>query len=473
MEKSTRPDRRSPLRTIVFALLAAVVLFGLVLGRFPPPMLRERAQMATLYGRAGDAFMQMVYLAQGPGREETEGREFLQKALDYYWLSVEADPTDPTIMTSFALVLHELGKTEDAKLVFGSLAQRAASPEEQKPIVATFLVVSSTPPAPRQVEAAAEFLRGIAPGRLALARAYDSLGQPELAQHEWEAAERDAERVLRAVFVLLLIGAAMTGVGLAGLIVALVARVRRARVTPAEEGEPAPAAAWGVREAVEALILWVFVATILGALTDDRTMGGRQHGLAFSLLPELCAALVAIAWVLIASPRPTRLGWRLAGGWRQVLVGLCAAGAVALPVLVLYQSIQQIYVRYMFSHQTVPGDLPQGHPMAPVFVIASGWPAKLLAAGAACVIMPALEETLFRGILFRGLRKEWSFGPGALASALVFAVAHLNPTAVVPYLVLGLVFAYLYERSGSLVAPWVAHGAFNGFNIAILMAIAG
>jgi membrane protease YdiL (CAAX protease family) len=87
--------------------------------------------------------------------------------------------------------------------------------------------------------------------------------------------------------------------------------------------------------------------------------------------------------------------------------------------------------------------------------------------------VPVVEETLFRGVLYGALRRHWPFAPAALASGAVFAVGHLSLAGAIPYLLLGLLFAYLYERSGSLVAPWAAHGAFNAFNLAVLLALFG
>jgi membrane protease YdiL (CAAX protease family) len=216
----------------------------------------------------------------------------------------------------------------------------------------------------------------------------------------------------------------------------------------------------------------MFVATVANAVLDEVLAAQGEWRPAFLLLPALAAGLIAVGWVWLVCPRPRRLGWDISRPWRPLLVGLAATGVSAIPVLALYLGIQHLQMQYMLAHQPVPGALPPEHPMVPVFVAASGWRMNVVLVGAACVILPALEETLFRGILYRGLRREWAFAPAALVSALVFAVAHLNPAALVPYMLLGVLFAYLYERSSSLVAPWAAHAAFNGFNVAILMAIA-
>ncbi len=48
-----------------------------------------------------------------------------------------------------------------------------------------------------------------------------------------------------------------------------------------------------------------------------------------------------------------------------------------------------------------------------------------------------------------------------LASALFFAAAHVQPVEFLPILILGIVLAYLYEYTGSLVPGMIAHAVNN------------
>lgn len=86
--------------------------------------------------------------------------------------------------------------------------------------------------------------------------------------------------------------------------------------------------------------------------------------------------------------------------------------------------------------------------------------AALLAAGV--ILGPLLEELVFRGILYGGLRKR--FGPCTAVPAvtLLFAGAH-RLTAGVPWVqaVGGILFCVAYEMTGSLWAPLVIHASGN------------
>jgi membrane protease YdiL (CAAX protease family) len=85
--------------------------------------------------------------------------------------------------------------------------------------------------------------------------------------------------------------------------------------------------------------------------------------------------------------------------------------------------------------------------------------------GLVSVAAPLCEEFLFRGLLFAGLRRTLAFGPAALASAGVFAIVH-PPPAWPPVFLLGLCTAWAYERSRSLLAPMLLHGAYNAAMVA-------
>lgn len=87
----------------------------------------------------------------------------------------------------------------------------------------------------------------------------------------------------------------------------------------------------------------------------------------------------------------------------------------------------------------------------------------------AVVLAPVVEEVAFRRALYAGLSPRLGVWPAALVSAAAFGVIHLDLllggiTGVVSVLllvVLGVVLALLYERTGNLAAPITAHAAFN------------
>lgn len=82
-------------------------------------------------------------------------------------------------------------------------------------------------------------------------------------------------------------------------------------------------------------------------------------------------------------------------------------------------------------------------------------------------LAPVMEETFFRGFLFGGLRGRWGFFAAALASGLLFAVAHIDPLVFIPFTAVGMIFAWGYVYSGSLLASVIAHLLFNGISFGL------
>jgi len=79
----------------------------------------------------------------------------------------------------------------------------------------------------------------------------------------------------------------------------------------------------------------------------------------------------------------------------------------------------------------------------------------------AILLAPAAEELLFRGILYPFL-KQWGHPRMALwATSLLFGAAHFNLVTFVPLAFFGAALAWLYERTGNLLASFLAHSLFN------------
>ncbi len=74
------------------------------------------------------------------------------------------------------------------------------------------------------------------------------------------------------------------------------------------------------------------------------------------------------------------------------------------------------------------------------------------------------EEIFFRGLVFGGLRQTMRFWPAAIVSGLIFGVLHLTAGDIGVALqlsILGVIFAWMYERSGSLWVPIGLHTVNN------------
>jgi membrane protease YdiL (CAAX protease family) len=96
------------------------------------------------------------------------------------------------------------------------------------------------------------------------------------------------------------------------------------------------------------------------------------------------------------------------------------------------------------------------------------FPFLLLFGGA--VVAPLVEEIFFRGFVFAGLRGRWNWQAAAIISAGLFALAHFVPTSILPIFLLGLIFAFLYQISGSIWPAILMHMLTNA--VALISAYA-
>jgi membrane protease YdiL (CAAX protease family) len=85
---------------------------------------------------------------------------------------------------------------------------------------------------------------------------------------------------------------------------------------------------------------------------------------------------------------------------------------------------------------------------------------------------PAVEELLFRGGIFRGLRRRHGAVATVLGISILFALAHREPRNFLPDLLGGLAMGYVRAVSGSIWPALALHAAFNTAS-AILTIAAG
>jgi len=172
-----------------------------------------------------------------------------------------------------------------------------------------------------------------------------------------------------------------------------------------------------------------------------------------------------------------------AAGWRRGVPGSLAA---AVPRLGLDTRTSTVLRALVFGAAVVPMiwfgvvaisqvGVAETSPWSSPYIdmaITGGvdtWRRMALEAGVAA---PIFEELAFRGVLFAALRSRMGFAPAALVSSIVFGLQHpydLAGVLVVTWI--GFVLAWLYERTGSLIACMVAHAVYNLSSLAITLVL--
>jgi CAAX protease family protein len=177
-----------------------------------------------------------------------------------------------------------------------------------------------------------------------------------------------------------------------------------------------------------------------------------------------------LAWFLRRTRRPGSLappigrGWRLAWpGGRGALLGGAFGLAVLVAGLALYHGV-------LVPHRVLDG-APAAAMRAKVAGFGVSGPWRFLALGTFYSLLHSLAEELYwRGFVFALLRCALRPGLAILASSAGFAAHHVillavffglaSPWTWVLSLAVatgGAFWAWLYQRSGSLVGPWLGH----------------
>lgn len=79
------------------------------------------------------------------------------------------------------------------------------------------------------------------------------------------------------------------------------------------------------------------------------------------------------------------------------------------------------------------------------------------------LVVPMAEELMFRGLIFSHLKQMTGQKGAFIFSALLFGVYHGNLVQGIYAFLTGLILAYVYERFGSLFAPFLFHCTANIF----------
>ena len=96
-------------------------------------------------------------------------------------------------------------------------------------------------------------------------------------------------------------------------------------------------------------------------------------------------------------------------------------------------------------------------------------PLELALQGISVIMLaPVAEELIFRGIIYNTTKQITSRTAAVILSAVLFAAVHGQWALVLPLMGLSVALAWVYERSGTIIAPILLHASFNAVNFALI-----
>ncbi len=230
---------------------------------------------------------------------------------------------------------------------------------------------------------------------------------------------------------------------------------------PARPRERTP---WGYDDMAMAIGIVIGGTFLVGAplaMVAVLIAGGADLGdddIATAVL--LGASLLAEVFLLLAVALFTVGKYRVS--WSALGLRLPRRGGWWLPLALLGGALAVVWL--YFAVLAVLGVEPGGNIPEEAF---DSVPLVVLVGVLSLAVAPFMEETFFRGFLFGGLRGRWGVFWAALGTGFLFSLAHIDPLLFIPFTAVGMLFAWGYVYSGSLLASVIAHLLFNGLSFGL------
>jgi membrane protease YdiL (CAAX protease family) len=288
-------------------------------------------------------------------------------------------------------------------------------------------------------------------------------------------------------FYLIRIAALWAGIGLSGFVgvIIILAQLFMLGRTPTSEEERAYIAApvdWGWKVVYGVFIAWLstefLVVPLMKGVSKDLANIAVSHGAVVVALITaglyLSQNLPAIFYIWFFAVRnhsvkfaeAVRFRWKTK---RRGPIGLFFAGVAtwyaAIPLVIASTLVSSHFGSQGSSNPIVAvvlSSVKESNPLAVVlFLITLG-------------VLPALcEETLFRGFLYTSLRRKFGVFISIVFSATLFSLAHFDVGGALQLFVLGALFAFVFERTKSLIPAMVAHCMWNSGTFLMALTMLG
>jgi uncharacterized protein len=232
----------------------------------------------------------------------------------------------------------------------------------------------------------------------------------------------------------------------------------------------------------EAPVVYLVAMLIAAVPILFAVMAGGGDSTTVDTGPTYIVALVAtelaffgtvLFWVGIVHRTRLSILWPPREPLRDLAVGIPAGVGLYILGIVVSLVTNQVYA-WIVGHGP-----PSVHQVPKA--VTGVW---LLLTGIGVVFLAPLgEETLFRGFLYRGLRRPFTSGgerrrlpvwAAAVISGALFGLGHLQGRSFIvlvpPLWAVGIGLAFVYQRRRSLLASMAAHGTFNVIGFLFLLA---
>ena len=219
-------------------------------------------------------------------------------------------------------------------------------------------------------------------------------------------------------------------------------------------------ALWNIWDVARVAILFFFLgymATIIESFLVREFRFLKNDNLRMiinsSILDTLSVIFILYFTVGQYKEKLTSLGISFKNFFRNVAYGI-AGYIAAVPAFIFVLLITLIVIN-------ITKYVPERQAVVELFMKEKNAPFLIYTSFFASVIGPIIEELFFRGFMYGALKKYTGIFWATMITATVFASLHANLAGFLPIMVLGILLAYLYEKTGTLVSSITVHIIHN------------
>jgi membrane protease YdiL (CAAX protease family) len=226
--------------------------------------------------------------------------------------------------------------------------------------------------------------------------------------------------------------------------------------------EPSPEL-WGLGEIIGLSLVFILTLPVIAAAVGISPTPTLEQLTVFAIAQNLLFVALTIYVVRTRYRLPLdRLGLR-ADRWPVWLPVGVVVGAASIPLSLGAERVAVAVIGAIvgtaraeaMSEQEHLTDVLTGILQRPLTTAQIVWLVLLV-----CALVPIGEEMFFRGFVYGSLRR-WGAAAATVLSALFFGAVHQQVVHFLPIVVLGVILALLYERTGSLLPAMLVHAVNN------------
>ena len=217
---------------------------------------------------------------------------------------------------------------------------------------------------------------------------------------------------------------------------------------------------WGAWDVAKVILLFIFfgyviimVESVLTRVFPIIKNDNFRMILNSSMLDTLGVIFILYFSVGEYKEKLIAVGLSLKSFARNVFYGLVAYIAI-IPVLLGVLALIA-FLANMIKY------VPEKQPVVELFLKEKNAPFLIYTSLFAAIVGPMIEELFFRGFMYNAFKKRIGIFWAMVITAATFATLHSHVVGFLPIMVLGMLLAYMYEKTGTLVSSITVHMVHN------------